>query len=257
MSNSKSTKLGTILRVIVWLLATGAVVAALLLAYCGVRGLLIEETPRFTAQDANLSAGDTVVALGNVDHGDTIEQVMEAIRDVRYEVCAAFDSEGHKLYEYTDRDALQVEIPLELAEYAIEGGEEIFLHNHPNGAAFSKQDIRSLIIRNVPEAIVVTSSKTFRLVAENGWPDLEDAMMYLDNLTENFGLAQSQGLIRVTVMEQDNVRYITTAKLVEAFADRFGVTFTVEPRPKSQRSQIGGYSVASGYDGATGTETVD
>ncbi len=169
---------------------------------------MIPETPQYIfdpninpyidIDDINSPAMQKIAGVSNYNSGDTIEEVINNIRFLPYEVIVLFDYNMRKVYEHTDYEQLSCRylIPNSWCSHI-----KIMLHNHPVECTFSDLDLLAMQSNGYPTAIVVTKNFTYILHGlPNDWkseapPELnspEQLETYLDahtSFAHDFGEA--------------------------------------------------------------------
>lgn len=108
---------------------------------------------------------EDILPISNYDSGDTVEEVIENLRHLPYEVGVFFDSNYQKIYDFTiySEKECQLTFPNEWLPHL-----QVFIHNHPNSNwDFSDKDLWAAATLGCPTLIVVC--KDYTCVIEN-WP---------------------------------------------------------------------------------------
>lgn len=118
--------------------------------------------------------------LNNHDSGPTLAEVMTNIRLLPYEVNAAFDRCGRKIYEHTSHlkrsDATAV--PIAYVPHI-----HLLVHNHPDGHTFSAIDLCTTHNVDVAVLMVVTPIHNYTLFRpSSGWPSHKDWIEEYDDI---------------------------------------------------------------------------
>jgi len=128
--------------------------------------------------------------LNNIDHGDTLAEVMDGIAQEDFEITAAFTSDGEKLFEHTDYQDFNVWTDDEYVALLERYHDLIFLHNHPleAEASFSGDDLAKLAWYNASCGIVVSKSEIYAIMPQRQWfrrwPSPEVFQPYMDQHTD-------------------------------------------------------------------------
>lgn len=111
--------------------------------------------------------------FSNIDHGPTLAEVMDGIREEDFEVTAAFTSDGRKLFEYTNYQFGNVRTTTAHARLLAQHSDLVFVHNHPvwGEAAFSADDLRRLALCDADVGLVVSKSRIYVIAPNQAWPD--------------------------------------------------------------------------------------
>lgn len=160
--------------------------------------------------------------LSNIDHGETLAEVMDGIRSEDFEVTAAFTADGVKLFEYTDYSSTSVEVTDAHARLMRRQDKLIFVHNHPvwDEAPFSSSDLEKLVYYDASVGVVVSKADTYVIMPRHGWPapnQISDFIREHSDLTATIWFQGVDGTA-------DDVR-VTTKKLLELVAEEFDLCY--------------------------------
>ncbi len=183
------------------------------------------------------------------NNGFTLKTFVRNISSLEYEVHGEFDFCGFKLYERTQRQPRQVAyytfIPFK--QWANLGsGKTTCVHNHPEDAPFSVNDLLTISARRVKSKdlreIVVSQKFVYSLEAPNGWPEYEQAKQFLDEkMDDHYHNPDSEewftplfflddrmdgNILQHQVVE---VGLCTTDLLLQTYADEFDLVYTKTP----------------------------
>lgn len=156
------------------------------------------------------------------NHGSSLKEVMEAIRNEELEYLAFFDLEGKKLAEGTYLSPDKCNITTEDWHSICHRGEEVMkVHNHPSrsNVAFSAQDFRSFLCQDfIRKTVVVT--KDYNFIMEkigNGYEaSQDDAKAYVEKMDIMYSWLSTFS---------DRLWSIVVARKT---AEKFGLQFRVE-----------------------------
>lgn len=172
----------------------------------------------------------TKVAIRS-NHGNSLKEVMEAIRHEEWEYDAIFDLSGKKLAEGTFQSPGSCNITpedwLEVKQY---GGEVIELHNHPGrDNAFSPQDFKAFMhCDSIKQSIVGSKKHNYFLVKPEGsYEGVQNgAKSYAEMMHRKYFWLENISFWLWSVI---------TAKKT---AEKFGLEFRIErvPRPAAQKN---------------------
>ena len=155
------------------------------------------------------------------DHGATLDEYIENVRDLDYATMALFDTCGIKYYETTVYDHGHVsylsDTILDMRFAAL--GSFIHVHNHPIDVPFSVTDLTNEHYDGGRE-MVVSSEHVYILEAPNGWPTQEEVADYFATIYAE------ESFFEVIATEQDN-GIATTDALLEDFSGKFGLVYVV------------------------------
>ena len=185
----------------------------------------------------------TSQAISAIDHGDTLQEVLENIRYEKYEFFTAFDADGNKIFEWTSNDQLHVEMPnILLIPRFLNNGHTI-AHNHIYDSPFSNADLVTASHLNAQEVIVVSPNYTYTITpSENGWPKDSEIEGWFDFMRTQFS-SDSEVWRYILVYNQTDGSYYKTAyctdTLMEWFIRDFGGTYTKVPAPTASSDTIG------------------
>lgn len=123
----------------------------------------------------------------NCNHGNTLQEVVAAIRQQPYEIVALFDKTGIKVFERTDYDAGNVIVGI---PPALQKEVAISLHNHVDDATFSMLDLALGPDLELTMNILVTPSYSYYLCRpDSGWPEKTDWLDEFMTLEDNIFIA--------------------------------------------------------------------
>lgn len=179
-----------------------------------------------------LSAWVSLAASSIGDHGNTLDEYIENVRDLDYETMALFDTLGVKYYETTNYNRSCVEYSsYRLKEMSVATlGSFILVHNHPLDVPFSITDLTN-DHSNICREIVVSSEHIYILEAPNGWPAQKEVDEYFELALSQFysdeAGCQTAPRFFEFVPGNKNARIVTTDALLEDFAGKFDLVYTV------------------------------
>lgn len=220
--------------VLLWLLVCVVMLSlvGLLLILAGYDKMIMQSLNTVVGgEDVATTIGEPNLPESNADHGDTLRDVMWGIRNEETEFLVIFDG-TEKTLEYTNGS--NHEVVIEVNKDLILGEGSILLHNHPIAeASFSLTDFGTFAKWQVEEAVVVTSTRTFRLTAPNGWPTAEEIDGFLDeNWKKDFGSMEQEGLTGSVIETNEDGEserfWYSKSPLIERIAEEFGLVYTVE-----------------------------
>lgn len=193
--------------------------------------LLFQEHSQRAASAQSDADLPPIVTPASESHGDTLAEVLSNIRNESYEIFAAFDNQGNKLFEYTEHDPMKVNLPTKLLTYYQEHGGAYIAHNHlSHTTPFSFADLQLACIFEVSATIVTTYDYDIYLMPAtetSGWPGLTEVTTWQNDHHSN--VADGEYWVAETIVDsQSGVLHnglSTTDKLVQEFADDFGLTF--------------------------------
>lgn len=192
------------------------------------------------AQD--VTKPEILLPESNANHGNTLKEVLSGIRYEKHEYAVAFYGE-HKVFEFTDNDDDSVDFSAWWPEEIAEG--MVGVHNHPLVGSLSYTDLEMLCrTRLYRAAIIVDSENVYQLSAPDEWPTQEELQKYFDdrfgfeflNSPEeraciNLDPEKFDDLVRdgyFFVVSRENGAVNFTSKLIEEYAEWFGLDYTVE-----------------------------
>lgn len=183
-----------------------------------------------------------LLPVSNADHGNTLKEVLYGIRYEKHEYAVAFYGE-RKMFEFTGDSEADVNFSAWWPEEMTK--EMVGVHNHPLVGSFSYTDLEMLCrTRLYGSAIVVDSENVYRITAPDGWPTQEELQKYF---SDRFGFEflnspearacinldpeklddlARDGYFIVVSRETGTVSF--TSKLIEEYAEWFGLDYTVE-----------------------------
>lgn len=185
----------------------------------------------------NFSNLRDISQYSNADHGPTIDEFIQNVKDEDAEFIGIFNSKGEKLFEYTANDEDAVGLPDEVfvrifGDYG--KCDLIAVHNHPGiPSTFSPRDLKTISSDSPYCMQVAVSSKAVYIIrqGEKGWPRSTDSNRYLYEVDLQFqeGNAKDQ-FFSITV---GNLRYhYSTDLFVEKYAEKFGLYYNSIPVDK-------------------------
>lgn len=174
-------------------------------------------------------------SYSNVDHGNTLAEVMEGLRREDVEVLAAFTSNGKKLFEYTESKKKNVRIQ-ERHEKLLDDYEGlIILHNHPTAeeASFSSSDLKCLAERNAAYGIVVSKNRSYVLAANGRWGWASQITEYIERRSD-----QKKKLLVEDEKGESFITHVTDKSIMSGVAEEFGMEYYEWPIKEASSVEI-------------------
>lgn len=187
------------------------------------------EFPEGEDQNSDLTALGPVVAnlamqvssTVGCDHGETLDEVIENLRDEDFEVIVAFTSNGRKLFEQTDWSRSQAFLQPDQLELLNQLPGEILIHNHPNvDAPFSSNDLALLSEIRAGQGLVVGRNTLYSLRPRQAWGNANEMYDFSSKASE-LGPAYRQ----VLMDDKGNEAIYATNALLYYVADRFNLEY--------------------------------
>lgn len=169
--------------------------------------------------------------MSNVDNGNTLDDVENAIRGQDYETMAAFDNKGKKIFEWTNNEPSSVAPPNGWAKYFKDNGGAVITHNHPSSSSFSLQDLMTAASNDIPELRIASEKFNYSIKAPEGWPSVEEIREYGEAQYKMFE-RQAERLISAGRIEsKDKVKWAIEERSV-AIANKFNLDYNRTERSK-------------------------
>jgi len=214
-------------------------VSLLLLGYCAlscVKASWLQDEPQ--ADDEVLASGEgpeveiSAANLSNIDHGDTLAEVMEGIRQEDFEVTAVFTADGEKLFEHTNYSGDNVQLDVEYVRLMHQYKGIIRLHNHPLAchASFSRNDLKNLANCQAGYGIVVTKNETYVVTPNHEWPPVDELDAFMREHTDLMEVVWPKGY--------EEELPVTTRELMELVAEQYDFSYYEWNKAKVSSEEI-------------------
>lgn len=191
----------------------------------------ISDTPKKKLQAEGIVGKDETKAnalrretMSNVDNGETLDEVEDAIRGQAFETMAAFSADGKKLFEWTNEEPSSVQPPKEWHKYFTENNGAVITHNHPSSSSFSGTDLNTAATYNIPELRIASRKYDYSIKAPQGWPNAEEMMEYAESQGEMFK-RQAEKLTRIGRLSKEEVFSWVIEKKVVSVANKYGLDY--------------------------------
>lgn len=211
-------------------LVSGLLIAATIViigygAWCYGKTLLAKGE---SGEGRDFSLGETPTVeisleeFNNIDHGDTLAEVMEGIRAEDFEVTAVFTADGEKLFEHTDYRTFKVETDVPRLRMMRQYKNLIFLHNHPvqEKASFSSLDLDMLADFQAGAGIVVSKNDTYVIIPNRKWPTKEEIAQFVRDRPDMMGTIWPQ-----SPSGELWAQTVTTRELMELVAEEYDLSY--------------------------------
>lgn len=176
-----------------------------------------------------------VVELSNSDHGETLVEVMEGIREEDYEIIAFFTEDGEKLFEHTDHDGTRVSVDDVHLRFLDRYENVIVVHNHPveGEASFSSADLDLLASVQAKYGIVVSRNDNYVVFPNGKWPKPEKLTDYISKHSDLFEHVRFYG-------EDGSAQLIpvVTARLMKLVAQKYDLGYYDWPKSEVSAEEI-------------------
>lgn len=178
-----------------------------------------------------------------IDHGSTLDEVVDALATLPYEVHASFRNDGSKVIEFTNYNAGTVKGTPEIYALLDSVDDLIEVHNHPSKrCTFSRADVVSAAARKVRRSMVVSRWFIYILEpGEKGWPskkEISNAYFSSDIIYTSIAKEKKRKGKEV------DYYYYTSNKTVSAVAKRFGLRYTIIPRSGAEPTAEGDIDIS-------------
>lgn len=170
--------------------------------------------------------------LSNINHGDTLAEVMEGIRQEDFEVTAVFTADGKKLFERTNYSKDHVELDVECVRLMLQHDGIIRLHNHPlvKHASFSREDLKNLANCAVGYGIVVSKNTTSVVTPNHEWPSADEIDTFMRKHTDMMKVVWPEGYAEELP--------VTTRELMELVAEEYDLSYYEWNKTKVSSEEI-------------------
>lgn len=204
----------------------------LLLAIAAAGWGIYQSFPEVSVGESEIRIGDKilnlealpgeVVQLSNTDHGTTLVEVMEGIREEDHEVIAFFTEDGEKLFEHTDYDGTRVAVDDVHLRFLADCENVIVVHNHPvdGEASFSSADLDLLASLQAKYGIVVSRNDNYVVFPNASWPKpkkLTDYISQHSDLFEHVRFYDTDGSAKLMP--------VVTARLMKLVAKKYDLGY--------------------------------
>lgn len=104
------------------------------------------------------------------DNGDTLAEIIRALRGKEIEFACGFYQNGQKAFEVTSNMTTKVYTTHSMRTDFIKDGGTLFVHNHPSGSAFSGQDLKSAAENEFERTMIISDEYIYTLEPTDvGW----------------------------------------------------------------------------------------
>lgn len=171
-------------------------------------------------------------ALSNINHGDSLAEVMEGIRQEDFEVTAVFTADGEKLFEYTSYSGDNVQLSAEHVQLMRKYDGIIRLHNHPLEchASFSRSDLESLVGCHAGYGIIVSKNATYVVTPNRKWPSVDEIDTFMREHTDMMEV--------VWPPDYDEEIPVTTKELMELVAEEYNLRYYEWSKSKVSSEEV-------------------
>ena len=171
-------------------------------------------------------------SLSNIDHGDSLAEVMEGIRQEDFEVTAVFTADGEKLFEYTSYSGDNVQLSAEHVQLMRKHDGIIRLHNHPLEchASFSRSDLESLVGCHAGYGIIVSRNATYVVTPNRKWPSVDEIDTFMREHTDMMEV--------VWPPDYDEEIPVTTKELMELVAEEYDLRYYEWSKSKVSSEEV-------------------
>lgn len=171
-------------------------------------------------------------ALSNIDHGDSLSEVMEGIRQEDFEVTAVFTADGEKLFEHTSYSGNNVQLSAEHVQLMRKYDGIIRLHNHPLEchASFSRSDLESLVGCHAGYGIIVSKNATYVVTPNRKWPSVDEIDTFMREHTDMMEVVWPSGY--------DEEIPVTTRELMELVAEEYDLRYYEWSKSKVSSEEV-------------------
>ncbi len=180
----------------------------------------------------DIEAEASLDSLSNIDHGDTLAEVMEGIRREDFEVTAVFTADGEKLFEYTSYSGDNVQLSAEHVQLMRKYDGIIRLHNHPLEchASFSRSDLESLVGCHAGYGIIVSRNATYVVTPNRKWPSVDEIDAFMRGHTDMMEV--------VWPPDYDEEIPVTTRELMELVAEEYDLRYYEWSKSKVSSEEV-------------------
>lgn len=216
-----------------------AVVLLIVLSYGTLRSAGVIWSKLRTEDDGNkanlggdIEAEASLDSLSNIDHGDTLTEVMEGIRQEDFEVTAVFTADGEKLFEYTSYSGDNVQLSIEHMNLMRQYDGFIRLHNHPLSchASFSRNDLGNLAKYRTGYGIIVSKNATYVVTPNRKWPSVDEIDSFMREHTDMMEV--------VWPPDYDEEIPVTTKELMELVAEEYNLRYYEWSKSKVSSEEV-------------------
>lgn len=194
--------------------------------------LRTEDSSNKVNLDEDVDTEVPLESLSNIDHGDTLAEVMEGIRREDFEVTAVFTADGEKLFEYTSYSGDNVQLSAEHVQLMRKYDGIIRLHNHPLEchASFSRSDLESLVGCHAGYGIIVSKNATYVVTPNRKWPSVDEIDTFMREHTDMMEV--------VWPPDYDEEIPVTTKELMELVAEEYDLRYYEWSKSKVSSEEV-------------------
>lgn len=182
-----------------------------------------------------LCASYVLQTYSNADHGSNLNEVIVNLAEQPFEHLAYFSEDDQKFLEYTSYDSRNVFLQLpKLVVEIIYLRPYVKLHNHPamHTTSFSAADLLDTCAhrqREIKSIIVCHDGVRTLQPGVSGWPEEAAALTFLQEHLDDIYAAERNGYVTIVSDTEYSVSYSNTDKLIQLYAETFGLIYTIEP----------------------------